>query len=80
MLFHLVDSIREVMRDTMREGLVRHTDPQDWRNIQASHVSLVTFIDRQDSVGAGACMATHFDEAIHGILTREPQPLPAGNA
>jgi len=76
MLFHLVDSIREVMRDTMTEGLVRHTAPADWQNIQASHVSLVTFIDQGDASGAGACMATHFDEAIHGIRAGEPRPLP----
>ena len=54
MLFHLVDSIREVMRDTMKEGLIRHTAPADWENIQASHVSLVTYIDQQDAAGAGA--------------------------
>jgi GntR family transcriptional repressor for pyruvate dehydrogenase complex len=77
MLFHLVDSIREVMRDTMKEGLVRHTASADWHRIHASHVTLVTFVDQQDAAGAGACMATHFDEAIHGILTREPLPLPA---
>jgi DNA-binding FadR family transcriptional regulator len=75
MLFHLVDSIREVMRDTMKEGLVRHTDPEDWQYIHASHVKLVDLIDRRDAAGAGACMASHFDEAIHGILTREPREL-----
>ena len=76
MLGHLVDSIREVMRDTMKEGLVRHTDPTNWHNIQASHVKLVDLIDRGDVEGAGACMASHFDEAIHGILTREPLEVP----
>jgi GntR family transcriptional regulator, transcriptional repressor for pyruvate dehydrogenase complex len=75
-LFHLVESIREVMRDTMKEGLVRHSDAADWRKIQDSHVKLVTLVDRRDAEGAAACMASHFDEAIHGILTREPRALP----
>jgi DNA-binding FadR family transcriptional regulator len=77
MLFHLVDSIREALRDTMREGLVRHMDPDAWKRIQDSHVRLVTFIDRQDAEGAGECMATHFDGAIYGILTREPGEVAA---
>jgi DNA-binding FadR family transcriptional regulator len=81
MLFHLVDSIRAVLRDTMKEGLMRHSAKAEWQNIHASHVKLVTYIDRQDAAGAGACMASHFDASIHGILTRDPRPLPsAGHA
>jgi len=75
MLFHLAESIREVMRDTMEEGLVRHTARHDWEKIQANHVTLVTLIDQQDAAGAAACMARHLDEAIRGILTREPRPI-----
>jgi len=73
MLFHVAESIREVMRDTMEEGLMRHTAPADWEKIQANHVTLVKLIDQQDAAGAGACMASHLDEAIHGIRTREPK-------
>jgi GntR family transcriptional repressor for pyruvate dehydrogenase complex len=76
MLFHLVESIRTAMRDTMNEGLRRHTDRTDWETIQASHVRLIFLIEQRDVEGAGACMARHFDEAIHGILTREPKELP----
>ncbi len=73
MLYHLVDSIREPLRDTMHEGLVRHVGADDRRKIQQSHVQLVTLIDRMDAEGAGSCMAAHFDGAIHGIHTRTPQ-------
>lgn len=72
MMFHLVSSIREVMRDTMREGLRRHSDEEVWRKNHADHLKLVAMIDRQDEQGAGAIMALHFDLAIHRILTQEP--------
>jgi DNA-binding FadR family transcriptional regulator len=77
MIFHLADSIREVMRDTVRAGLVRHADLAAWQDNYAGHAILVGFIDRQDAAGAGAAMAKHFDKAIHSILTREPQLRPA---
>ncbi len=74
MMFHLVASIREVMRDTMREGLVRHPNEEDWQKNYADHLTLVTLIDKQDEQGAGALMALHFDLAIHRIMTQDPVP------
>lgn len=76
MLYHLAESIRAAMRDTMNEGLMRHMDRKSWQNIQANHVTLVDLIRRQDVAGTAACMAKHFDEAIFGIRTREPVELP----
>lgn len=76
MLYHLAKSIRATMRDSMNEGLMRHTDRREWENIQASHVELVQLIQNQDVEGTGACMARHFDEAIHGIMTKEAMELP----
>ncbi|BCP52144.1 GntR family transcriptional regulator [Kaistia sp. 32K] len=72
MMFHLVASIREVMRDTMREGLLRHPSEEDWKKNYADHRKLVTLIDEQDEPGAGALMALHFDLAIHRIMTLDP--------
>lgn len=76
MLYHLAASIRTAMRDTMNEGLMRHTGRADWEKIQGNHVTLVRLIEQQDIEGAGACMAKHMDEAIHGIRTRIPVELP----
>jgi DNA-binding FadR family transcriptional regulator len=73
MIFHLVDSVREVVRDTVREGLIRHADLATWQANQAGHVRLVGFIAKQDADGAAASMADHFDDAIRGIRTRPPQ-------
>ena len=74
MLFHLVGSIREALRDTIKEGLERHKTLADWRRTYLAHVKLVELIERQSAEAAGALMATHFEDATHAILTREPRP------
>lgn len=71
MIFHLVASIREVMRNTMREGVIRHPDQEAWKENLGGHVRLVEAIDRQDEEGARVSMVYHFDRAIDRIL-REP--------
>lgn len=75
-LFHLVESIREVMRNTMKQGLSRHSDLAAWRRIQESHERLVVLVDQRDAAGAAACMASHFDDSIRGMLTLEPKGFP----
>jgi DNA-binding FadR family transcriptional regulator len=68
MLYRLLESIREVMRDSMEEGLVRNLNRTEWEYIQSTHVQLVTLIDKQDASAAGTCMASHFDTHIQEIL------------
>jgi DNA-binding FadR family transcriptional regulator len=68
MLFHLVDSIRGPLRDTMKEGQVLHSSAEERETIQVNHEILVRFIDRQDAIEAGKFMGKHFDEAIAGIV------------
>jgi GntR family transcriptional repressor for pyruvate dehydrogenase complex len=72
MMFHLVASIREVMRDTMREGLMRHPNEEDWKKNHADHLRLVRLIEEQDEQGAGAFMGLHLDTAMHRIMTQDP--------
>jgi DNA-binding FadR family transcriptional regulator len=67
MLYHVVDSIREPLRATMREGRVLHSSPEEREAIQVSHEVLVQFIEDQRAEEAAACMARHFDETITGI-------------
>ena len=71
MIFHLVASIRQVMRNTMWEGLVRQPDQTTWQHNLSSHILLVKMIDEQNAEGAGTSMANHFDDAIHNIMFNE---------
>jgi DNA-binding FadR family transcriptional regulator len=71
MLYRLLESIREVMRDSMEEGLVRNLKRTDWEYVQSTHVQLVTLIDKHDAAAAGSCMANHFDTHIQEILTQQ---------
>lgn len=67
MLFHIVDSIRAPLRDTMREGQQLHTAEPHQERIQINHEILVKFIVDGDAINAGECMAYHFDGAITAI-------------
>lgn len=67
MLYHVVDSIREPLRATMREGRLLHSSAEEREAIQVSHEVLVQFIDDQRASEAAACIAEHFDLSIAGI-------------
>ncbi len=75
MMFHLIASIREVMRDTMREGLDAFQSDVDWEDNHTHHFRMVTMIDRRDEEKAAELMAQHFDRAIQRI-SGLPAPLP----
>jgi DNA-binding FadR family transcriptional regulator len=67
LLFHLVESIRDVLKDTIQEGLrSRFTDAQLVR-VQALHEAIVERLAAGDAAGAASAMATHFDDAIDAI-------------
>lgn len=68
MLYHIVDSLRGPLRDTMEEGQILHSSSEEREMIQVNHEILVDLIERQDTAGAAACMTKHFDEAIAGIV------------
>jgi hypothetical protein len=73
--YRLLESIREVMRDSMEEGLVRNLNRADWEFIQSTQVQLVRLTDKQDAPGAGTCMASHFDKHIEEILTLQSRSV-----
>jgi DNA-binding FadR family transcriptional regulator len=70
LLYHLVESMREPMRDSMR-AVSRHrvTAEQDAIAVTA-HARIVNAIAARDAKGAGTAMAAHFDEGIR-LLSRD---------
>lgn len=69
-LFHLVDSIRTSLRNSMREGLMRYKSNEDWERTQHTHLELIQSIADQQKERAIACMTAHFDAAIESITKR----------
>ena len=67
MLYHLVESLRAALHDTIREGLrLPHTDAQR-DHMQATHETLVDAVRRGDAEEAGRVMAAHLGGAAAAL-------------
>ena len=69
MMRHLVESLREPMKDTIRVGLHRRINDDQRVRVQEIHELLVSAIQRGDAQEAVQVMAQHFDEAVTAIVT-----------
>jgi DNA-binding FadR family transcriptional regulator len=71
LLYHLVESIREPLRDTIREGLRRRGSVAEYERVQELHEHLVAALARGDPHEAARAMALHFDEAVMALVQDE---------
>ena len=68
LLYYLVESIRNVLKDTIQEGLRSRLDAQAMIRVQSLHEDLLTELKNGDGDGASRAMALHFDDAINAII------------
>ncbi len=68
MMFHLVESIREASKDTIREGLRRRRTAEQLERVQALHEALLAEVRDGHAEGARRAMGTHFDEAVRALM------------
>ncbi|BCL84010.1 GntR family transcriptional regulator [Ktedonobacteria bacterium brp13] len=69
MMYHLIESIREVSKDTIREGLLHRRTTEQLERVQELHAMLLAELERGDADAAGQAMALQFDEAIIALVT-----------
>ena len=69
MMFHLVESIREASKDTIREGLRRRHTTEQLERVQALHEALFAEVRDGHAEGARRAMDVHFDEAVTALIT-----------
>lgn len=67
LMYHLIQSIRDVLTDTIREGLRSRMDETQRRTVQMLHERVVAAITDRDPASASQAMALHFDDAINAI-------------
>lgn len=67
LILYLIQSIRDVLRSTIKEGLRSRFSEVQIRRVQELHEALVDAIEAGDSASAGSAMAAHFDDAINAI-------------
>ncbi len=83
LIYHLVASIREALKDTLRENLLRPQTHEQLERVQAGHEAILAALAEGDADGAQHAMAAHFDDAvmslIHGTIDKvtAPDPLAA---
>jgi DNA-binding FadR family transcriptional regulator len=71
MLYFLVESIRDVLRDTIEEGLRHRLTEEERQLVQSTHEEILASIEKQDADGAAKAMAFHFTDAIRAIFYAE---------
>lgn len=68
LLYQLVHSIRDALRDMIREGLAQRLTPEELERVQSAHEHIVAAIAAADPDAAAQAMAFHFDDAIRAIF------------
>jgi DNA-binding GntR family transcriptional regulator len=69
MLFYLIQSIRESLKDTILEGLRRSVKEEQFQAAVQIHHDLLEQLEKGDVAGATYYMTVHFDQAIATFLT-----------
>jgi DNA-binding FadR family transcriptional regulator len=67
LMLYLIQSIRDVLRSTIKEGLRSRFSEAQIRRVQELHEAVVDAVTDQDVAAAGSAMAAHFDDAIDAI-------------
>jgi GntR family transcriptional repressor for pyruvate dehydrogenase complex len=73
MLFHLAESIRALIKDTIREGLNLETAQQSLEITQPGHERIIGAIEQGDAGLAASLMSRHMDGALAKMHRLEAQ-------
>lgn len=71
LLYYLVRSIRDALRDMIREGLTHRLTDEELQLVQTTHEGIVRHIAARHPDEAARAMAFHFDDAIRAIFEPE---------
>lgn len=72
-LYHLIESIRGPLRDTIEAGLRSRANAIHHQRVQELHEELIRAMQNRDADTAASVMALHFDEAVHHIVGTDTQ-------
>lgn len=76
LLYFLVRSIRDALRDMIREGLTHRLTDAELQLVQSTHEEIVRQIAAGKPEEAASAMAFHFDDAIRAIF----EPIEGGTS
>jgi len=67
-MLHLINSIRDPLKEVIREGLRRRDTKEQLERVQSLHEAIFAAIERGSDVEAGRAMMQHFDEAVMALV------------
>jgi GntR family transcriptional regulator, transcriptional repressor for pyruvate dehydrogenase complex len=67
LMVYMIESIRNILRDTIKEGLRSRFTDEQIQYVQYLHERIVDAIHHQDTERVQQAMAEHFDDAINAI-------------
>ncbi len=67
-MYHLINSIRDALKDVIREGLRRRDTREQLERVQHLHEIILAAIECGDANKAGQAMTQHFDEAVTALV------------
>jgi DNA-binding FadR family transcriptional regulator len=67
LLVHLIEAIREPLRESVLVGLTSRSSDDEVQYVQRMHEMIVVALAGRDATGAGRAMAEHFDKALMAI-------------
>ena len=68
MMYHLVGAIRDAMKDTLHEAILRQQTDEQLERVQVGHEAILTALEQGDAERAQRAMAAHFDDAVMSLL------------
>jgi DNA-binding FadR family transcriptional regulator len=68
MIYHMVKAIRESLKDTLHESLLRQQPNKQLELVQAGHEAILASLEQGDAEGAKRAMAAHFDEVVMSLV------------
>lgn len=71
MMFYLIESIREAMRDTILQGLKHRLKQEEFQQVQQCHEAIFDALKNHDAEQAQLAMQAHFDEALTGLMNHD---------
>lgn len=69
-MYYLIGSIRESLRDAVLEGLHHRRTKKQLERVQLLHEQILAEVKRQDPYGAERAMSAHFDDAVTALVGR----------
>jgi GntR family transcriptional regulator, transcriptional repressor for pyruvate dehydrogenase complex len=68
MVYHMVAAIRDAIKDTLHESLLRPQTDEQLERVQLGHEAIFASLEQGDTRAAEDAMAAHFDEVVMSLL------------